>query len=194
MTKDDLSGADIKAVCTEAGLLALRERRMRVNKADFTAAREKVTVRLNLLDSHSDNMFRCCTGRMREHQRACTYDCIRMIDCSFCFLRDVYMPARVSQVLRGLVGISLFIKSRLFSTLSSHSTRTSIITVYAGCARCTQFSISTHGMMSRSVVLTIQYQCPSLFALKSRDGDMESIHVLCESYTNAQVFNEAYPH
>ncbi|KAG9120411.1 ATPase of 26S proteasome regulatory subunit 4 [Ceratobasidium sp. 392] len=42
MTKDDLSGADIKAVCTEAGLLALRERRMRVNKADFTTAREKV--------------------------------------------------------------------------------------------------------------------------------------------------------
>jgi len=41
-TKDDLSGADIKAVCTEAGLLALRERRMRVTKADFTAAREKV--------------------------------------------------------------------------------------------------------------------------------------------------------
>ncbi|KAF9507485.1 hypothetical protein BS47DRAFT_1351481 [Hydnum rufescens UP504] len=30
--KDDLSGADIKAVCTEAGLLALRERRMRVTK------------------------------------------------------------------------------------------------------------------------------------------------------------------
>lgn len=40
--KDDLSGADIKAVCTEAGLLALRERRMRVTKADFTTAREKV--------------------------------------------------------------------------------------------------------------------------------------------------------
>ena len=40
--KDDLSGADIKAVCTEAGLLALRERRMRVNKADFSSAREKV--------------------------------------------------------------------------------------------------------------------------------------------------------
>lgn len=47
MTKDDLSGADIKAVCTEAGLLALRERRMRVNKADFTAAREKVLYRKN---------------------------------------------------------------------------------------------------------------------------------------------------
>jgi hypothetical protein len=42
MNKDDLSGADIKAVCTEAGLLALRERRMRVTKADFTTAREKV--------------------------------------------------------------------------------------------------------------------------------------------------------
>ena len=40
--KDDLSGADIKAICTEAGLLALRERRMRVTKADFTEAREKV--------------------------------------------------------------------------------------------------------------------------------------------------------
>ena len=45
MTKDDLSGADIKAVCTEAGLLALRERRMRVTKADFTTAREKVLYR-----------------------------------------------------------------------------------------------------------------------------------------------------
>ncbi|KAH8090878.1 putative 26S proteasome regulatory subunit 4 [Filobasidium floriforme] len=42
MTKDDLSGADIKAVCTEAGLRALRERRMRVNKADFAAAKEAV--------------------------------------------------------------------------------------------------------------------------------------------------------
>ena len=28
--KDDLSGADVKAMCTEAGLLALRERRMKV--------------------------------------------------------------------------------------------------------------------------------------------------------------------
>jgi len=46
-TKDDLSGADIKAICTEAGLLALRERRMRVTKADFTEAREKVLYRKN---------------------------------------------------------------------------------------------------------------------------------------------------
>lgn len=30
MAKDDLSGADIKAMCSEAGLLALRERRMKV--------------------------------------------------------------------------------------------------------------------------------------------------------------------
>uniref|UniRef100_A0A7S3E9D7 AAA+ ATPase domain-containing protein n=2 Tax=Rhodosorus marinus TaxID=101924 RepID=A0A7S3E9D7_9RHOD len=30
MSKDDLSGADIKAICTEAGLMALRERRMKV--------------------------------------------------------------------------------------------------------------------------------------------------------------------
>lgn len=41
-SKDDLSGADIKAICTEAGLLALRERRMRVCKEDFNKAKEKV--------------------------------------------------------------------------------------------------------------------------------------------------------
>ncbi len=35
MTKDELSGADIKAICTEAGLLALRERRMKVNYASI---------------------------------------------------------------------------------------------------------------------------------------------------------------
>lgn len=40
--KDELSGADIRAICSEAGLLALRERRMRVNMADFRAARESV--------------------------------------------------------------------------------------------------------------------------------------------------------
>jgi len=40
--KDDLSGADIKAICSEAGLMALRERRMRVQMADFQAARERV--------------------------------------------------------------------------------------------------------------------------------------------------------
>jgi len=39
-SKDDLSGADIKAICTEAGLLALRERRMRVTQKDFATAKE----------------------------------------------------------------------------------------------------------------------------------------------------------
>lgn len=34
MAKDDLSGADINAICTEAGLVALRERRMRVTNED----------------------------------------------------------------------------------------------------------------------------------------------------------------
>lgn len=29
-SKDELSGADAKAMCTEAGLLALRDRRMKV--------------------------------------------------------------------------------------------------------------------------------------------------------------------
>mmetsp|Transcript_10197 Transcript_10197/g.20402 ORF Transcript_10197/g.20402 Transcript_10197/m.20402 type:complete len:441 (-) Transcript_10197:175-1497(-) len=42
MTKDDLSGADIKAICTESGLLALRERRMRIVHTDFRKAKEKV--------------------------------------------------------------------------------------------------------------------------------------------------------
>eukprot|EP00518_Triparma_eleuthera_P010560 CAMPEP_0182480120 /NCGR_PEP_ID=MMETSP1319-20130603/35275_1 /TAXON_ID=172717 /ORGANISM="Bolidomonas pacifica, Strain RCC208" /LENGTH=317 /DNA_ID=CAMNT_0024681589 /DNA_START=3 /DNA_END=953 /DNA_ORIENTATION=- len=41
MGKDQLSGADIKAICTEAGLLALRERRMKVTQADFVKARDK---------------------------------------------------------------------------------------------------------------------------------------------------------
>lgn len=45
MSKDDLSGADIKAVCTEAGLLALRERRMKVVAEDFRKAKEKVLYR-----------------------------------------------------------------------------------------------------------------------------------------------------
>mmetsp|Transcript_17663 Transcript_17663/g.47554 ORF Transcript_17663/g.47554 Transcript_17663/m.47554 type:complete len:443 (-) Transcript_17663:1114-2442(-) len=42
MSKDELSGADIKAVCTEAGLLALRERRMKVSQAEFRKAKENV--------------------------------------------------------------------------------------------------------------------------------------------------------
>jgi len=45
MAKDDLSGADIKAICTEAGLLALRERRMKVCQEDFTKSKENVLYR-----------------------------------------------------------------------------------------------------------------------------------------------------
>lgn len=41
-SKEDLSGADIKAICTEAGMIALRERRKTVTMKDFVAAREKV--------------------------------------------------------------------------------------------------------------------------------------------------------
>ena len=40
-TKESLTGADIKAICTESGLLALRERRMKVNQKDFIKAKEK---------------------------------------------------------------------------------------------------------------------------------------------------------
>lgn len=36
----DISGADVKAICTEAGLLALRERRMKVCQADFRKAKD----------------------------------------------------------------------------------------------------------------------------------------------------------
>ena len=45
MAKDALSGADIKAVCTEAGMLALRERRMKVCHEDFVKAKEKALYR-----------------------------------------------------------------------------------------------------------------------------------------------------
>jgi len=41
LAKDELSGADIKAICTEAGLLALRERRMKVSMSDMRKAKEK---------------------------------------------------------------------------------------------------------------------------------------------------------
>jgi len=45
MAKDDLSGADVKAMCSEAGLLALRERRMKVTHADLRKAKEKALYR-----------------------------------------------------------------------------------------------------------------------------------------------------
>merc|ERR1712037_463428 len=45
MAKDELSGADIKAMCSEAGLIALRERRMRVTMADFRKSKDKCLYR-----------------------------------------------------------------------------------------------------------------------------------------------------
>jgi 26S proteasome regulatory subunit T2 len=45
LAKDDLSGADIKAICTEAGLMALRERRMRVTGEDFRQSKDNVLYR-----------------------------------------------------------------------------------------------------------------------------------------------------
>eukprot|EP00301_Raphidiophrys_heterophryoidea_P020857 c5445_g1_i1.p1 GENE.c5445_g1_i1~~c5445_g1_i1.p1 ORF type:complete len:455 (+),score=116.04 c5445_g1_i1:1-1365(+) len=47
MAKDELSGADIKALCTESGLLALRERRMKVVQEDFRKGKEKVMYKKN---------------------------------------------------------------------------------------------------------------------------------------------------
>uniref|UniRef100_A0A6B2L504 AAA+ ATPase domain-containing protein n=1 Tax=Arcella intermedia TaxID=1963864 RepID=A0A6B2L504_9EUKA len=46
-TKDRLTGADIRAICTEAGLLALRERRMCVTLEDFQKGKESVLFRKN---------------------------------------------------------------------------------------------------------------------------------------------------
>lgn len=45
MSKDDLSGADIKAMCTEAGLIALRDRRMKIAMGDFRKSKDKVLYR-----------------------------------------------------------------------------------------------------------------------------------------------------
>jgi len=45
VSKDDLSGADIKAMCTEAGLLAMRERRMKVTMDDFRKSKDKCLYR-----------------------------------------------------------------------------------------------------------------------------------------------------
>ncbi|MEN2495472.1 MAG: 26S proteasome regulatory subunit 4 [Marteilia pararefringens] len=41
-TKENLSGADIKAMCTEAGMIALRERRLKVTHSDFKKAKQVI--------------------------------------------------------------------------------------------------------------------------------------------------------
>lgn len=71
LAKDDLSGADIKAVCTEAGLLALRERRMRVTKA--VSLRIATSFSFWLTDISTPELYRtseqqetvCSTGSRR---------------------------------------------------------------------------------------------------------------------------------
>jgi hypothetical protein len=85
--KDDLSGADIKAVCTEAGLLALRERRMRVTKSDFSAAREKVKYPRFSPTLCAHGSPRYYTGRMRASRRAYI--------CNFLLLFIICPPPRV---------------------------------------------------------------------------------------------------
>ena len=45
MAKDELSGTDIKPVCTEAGMLALRERRMKACQEDSYKSNEKALYR-----------------------------------------------------------------------------------------------------------------------------------------------------
>ena len=74
MAKDDLSGADIKGICTEAGLMALRERRMRVNKADFTTAREKVRWFPSVRRKKLMSIVRYYTRRTRVRLRDCICD------------------------------------------------------------------------------------------------------------------------
>ena len=44
MAKDDLSGADIKAICTEAGLMAIREHRMKITNEDFKKSKENYSL------------------------------------------------------------------------------------------------------------------------------------------------------
>ena len=42
MAKDDFSGADIQTICTEVGLMALREPRMKATNEDSKKSKENV--------------------------------------------------------------------------------------------------------------------------------------------------------
>lgn len=53
----DMSGAEIKAVCTEAGYFAIRENRSQVNEEDFKKAIEKVNEEENSEGKDYMNMF-----------------------------------------------------------------------------------------------------------------------------------------
>ena len=56
---DGLSGADLKAVCTEAGMFAIREKRDKITVADFMDAIDKV-----MSKSKEDEMFKTEAGVM----------------------------------------------------------------------------------------------------------------------------------
>ena len=56
---EDLSGADLKAVCTEAGMFAIREKRDKITVADFMDAIDKV-----MSKSKEDEMFKTEAGVM----------------------------------------------------------------------------------------------------------------------------------
>ncbi|KAI4739324.1 26S protease regulatory subunit 4 [Aureobasidium sp. EXF-12298] len=68
--KDDLSGADIRAMCSEAGLMALRERRMRVNMADFRQARESVLKTKSEGEPEAiEELEKCIRAEMESHEQ-----------------------------------------------------------------------------------------------------------------------------
>ena len=54
---DGVSGADLKAICTEAGMFAIRDNRTRVKMLDFTLAVDKVMVVDADTDQESGQMF-----------------------------------------------------------------------------------------------------------------------------------------
>ena len=56
---DDLSGADLKAVCTEAGMFAIREKRDKITVTDFMDAIDKV-----MSKTKEDELFKTEAGVM----------------------------------------------------------------------------------------------------------------------------------
>lgn len=54
---DGASGADIKAICTEAGMYTIREKRVRVKMVDFRRAVEKVIGGMNYMEKEAGLMF-----------------------------------------------------------------------------------------------------------------------------------------
>ena len=58
--KDELSGADIKAICTEAGLLALRERRMKVDYGHCNAMHWLIRFLYDVAQAMSSMTFLTC--------------------------------------------------------------------------------------------------------------------------------------